>query len=352
MPAPTAGKAQKVRFGAGIRSSVGDELVALGCSRALVLATPQQLDMAMELAAGLNGHVAGIFSGAMMHTPVAVTESALEHACEVGADCFVAIGGSSTTGLSKALALRTGDPQIVIPTTYAGSEATPILGQTKDGAKATLTDPAIRPDVVLYDPELVVSLPKSMTIASALNAMAHAVEALYASDRSDEMTSLAIHGLQSFKDALPRVIDAPEDVEAREKTLRGAHACGSVLGGVGMALHHKLCHTLGGSFDLPHAEIHAAILPHTVHYNSEAVPDLLEPIINIFGGNAPGQALWGFASEVGAVLALKDFGLMESDLDRATDLALTIPYWNPLEITADGIRGLLQNAWSGIAPGA
>lgn len=352
MASPAATKAQKVRFGAGIRRSVGEELAALGRSRALVLATPQQSDTAMELAAGLNGHVAGIFSGAAMHTPVSVTEDALAHAREVDADCYVAIGGGSTTGLGKALALRTGKPQIVVPTTYAGSEATPILGQTEDGVKTTLTDPAILPDVILYDPELVVSLPKAMTVTSSLNAMAHAAEALYAKDRSEESTDLSIEGLEAFRHALPRVMEAPGDVDAREETLRGAYACGAVLGSVGMALHHKLCHTLGGSFDLPHAETHAIVLPHAVHYNAGSVPDLLQPVADIFAGDTPGQALWDFAKSLGAPLALRDLGLSEGDLDRATDLALSKPYWNPREITADGIRGLLQNAWSGTAPGA
>ncbi|MEM8630050.1 MAG: maleylacetate reductase [Pseudomonadota bacterium] len=343
-------KAQKVVFGAGVRHKLGDELNALNCRRALVLSTPQQSDVAMDLAAGLNGHVAGIFSRAAMHTPVDVTEDALAHARDVGADCFVAIGGGSTTGLGKALALRTELPQIVVPTTYAGSEATPILGQTEDGVKTTLTDRRVMPDVILYDPELTISLPVAMTITSGLNAMAHAAEALYAQDRSEASTALAVEGLEAFQRALPKVLEDPSDVSAREDTLRGAYACGAVLGRVGMALHHKLCHTLGGSFDLPHAQTHAIILPHAIHYNEAAVPELLKPVADILGGQAAGQALWDFASDLGAPLALKDLGLEEADLDRATEIALKKPYWNPRDITADGIRALLQDAWAGQRP--
>lgn len=341
---------QKVRFGAGIRTLVGEELVALGCKRALLLSTPQQSGMALDLAAALNGYVAGVYSRAAMHTPVDVTEDALCHADQVQADSFVAIGGGSTTGLSKALALRTGRPQFVIPTTYAGSEATPILGQTENGIKTTLTDPAVLPDVVLYDPELVVSLPAGMTVTSGLNAMAHAAEGLYAKDRSPRSTELAIDGLKAFATGLPKVIATPSDVAAREATQRGAYACGAVLGRVGMALHHKLCHTLGGSFDLPHAETHAIILPHAIAYNEAAVPELLQPVAQIIGGETAGQALWDFAKALGAPLALKDLGLAEADLDRATEIALSKPYWNPREITQDGIRALLQSAWSGEAP--
>ncbi len=344
------GETQTVRFGKGIRHRVNDFLTDLGCERALVLTTPQQSNTALDIAASLNGHVAGIYAKAAMHTPVAVTEDALAHAREVNADCYVAIGGGSTTGLGKALALRTGRPQIVVPTTYAGSEATPILGQTEGGVKTTLTDPAVLPDVILYDPELVVSLPPGLTITSALNAMAHAAEALYAKDRTNETTDLAIDGLRAFRDALPGVVADPTDLDAREQTQRGAYACGAVLGRVGMALHHKLCHTLGGSFDLPHAETHAIVLPHAIHFNAAAVPDLLDPITDLFGGSAPGSSLWEFSKSLGAPLALKDLGLKETDLDKATEIALSKPYWNPRELTADGIRALLQNAWQGSAP--
>lgn len=341
---------QRVLFGAGLRKQLKDEVVNLGCSRALILSTPPQSSSALDIAEELNGLSAGVFSKAAMHTPTAVTEEAVQHAVEVNADCVVAVGGGSTTGLGKAIALRTDLPQIVIPTTYAGSEATPILGQTEDGLKTTLSDPKVLPEVILYDPELVVTLPVGMTVTSALNAMAHAVEALYARDRDEESTKLAISGLTSFAGALPEVLAQPESISAREETLRGAWACGAVLGRVGMALHHKLCHTLGGTFDLPHAETHAIVLPHAAHFNAQAVPELLAPVSELLDDSLPGQAIWKFAKDMGAPMALKDLGVTESDLDRATEIALAKPYWNPREITADGIRTLLQNAWAGVAP--
>jgi len=347
----TEDAAQRLRFGAGIRHRVADELAALGCVRALVLSTPQQADMAMDLAGDIGDRAAGLFTCAAMHTPVAVTEAALAHATAVRADCLVAVGGGSTTGLGKAIALRTGLPQIAIPTTYAGSEATPILGQTENGVKTTLSDPRVLPEVVLYDAELVRSLPLGMTVTSALNAMAHAAEALYARNRSARSTAMAVEGLRAFKAGLPAVLTDPQDTEAREATLYGAWLCGTVLGQVGMALHHKLCHTLGGSFDLPHAETHAVILPHAIGYNAAAVPDLLAPVCAIFGGPAPGRALWDFAAAMGAPTGLRDLGLAETDLDRAADLAVRNPYWNPREVGRDGLRALLQDAWSGHAPG-
>mgnify|MGYP001595418979 CR=1 FL=1 len=344
-------KYQRVLFGVGSRNTVADEVRRLGCSRALILSTPPQSSSALDLAAALNDMSAGVFSRAAMHTPVEVTEDALRHVQEINADCIVAIGGGSTTGLGKAIAYRTDLPQIVIPTTYAGSEATPILGQTEDGVKTTLTDRKVLPEVILYDPELVATLPVGMTVTSALNAMAHAAEALYARDKSEDSSQLAIDGLTSFVKSLPKVMLDPEDLAAREETQRGAWACGAVLGRVGMALHHKLCHTLGGSFELPHAETHAIILPHAIHYNAQAVPGLLAPVTDLLDGSSPGMALWQFAKSMGAPLALRDLGLQAQDLDRVAEIATRNPYWNPREVTANGIRALLEKAWTGEAPG-
>lgn len=342
--------AVRVLFGPSIRHSVRAEVERMGRARALVLATPQQSDAALETAETLGSLAAGVFCKAAMHTPVDVTEEAIAHVKQTGADVLVAIGGGSTTGLGKAIAYRTDLPQIVIPTTYAGSEATPILGQTDKGVKTTLTDPKVLPEVILYDPELVASLPVDMTVTSALNAMAHAAEALYATDRTAQTDALATQGLRAMVEGLPGVLKAPQDLVAREATLRGAWACGTVLGQVGMALHHKLCHTLGGSFDLPHAQTHAVVLPHAIAYNARAAAAELQPICDLLGGENAGAALHQFAQRMGAPLALRDFGLRESDLDRAAELATTKPYPNPHPVTRDDIRTLLQAAWAGDAP--
>lgn len=344
------GAATRVRFGAGIRHEAGAELDRMGLRRALVLTTPQQADTGAEFADMLGDRAAGVFTGAAMHTPVAVSEQATARALDLGADCLLAVGGGSTTGLGKAIALRTDLPQIVIPTTYAGSEATAILGQTEGGQKTTLTSPKVQPEVILYDAELVRSLPPGLTVTSALNAMAHAAEGLYAQNRTPLSTLMALEGLRAFRDALPRVLDAPDNLAARGETLYGAWLCGTVLGQVGMALHHKLCHTLGGSFDLPHAETHAVVLPHAIGYNAAAVPALLAPLAGVFGAAAPGAALHDFAVATGAPLALRDLGLAESDLDRAADLATRNPYWNPRPVERDALRRLLQAAWAGDRP--
>lgn len=342
--------AVRVRFGPGVRHGVAEEVRRLGARRALVLSTPRQADSALAVAEDVGDLVAGVFTRAAMHTPVDVTEDAVAHAREVSADCLIAIGGGSTTGLAKAIAWRTDLPQIVLPTTYAGSEVTPILGQTEDGRKTTLSDPKVRPEVILYDAELVAGLPVPITVTSALNAMAHAAEGLYARDRNPMTTALAVEGLKAFRDALPRVLAAPQDVTARGETLYGAWLCGTVLGQVGMALHHKLCHTLGGSFGLPHAETHAIVLPHALAYNARAVPDQLQPVCAVFGGDNAGTALYDFAGTVGAPRALRDLGLAADDLDRAAGLAVENPYWNPEPVTRDAVRALLGAAWEGAPP--
>lgn len=344
--------AVRVRFGAGVRRAVPEEIMAMGARRALILTTPQQADLAEAFAELCGPLVAGVFTGAAMHTPVEVSEHATAYARDIGADVLVAVGGGSTTGLGKAIALRTDLPQIVVPTTYAGSEATPILGQTENGAKTTLTSNRVQPEVILYDPELVVTLPVSVTVASALNAMAHAAEGLYARDRSPLSVLMAVEGLRAFRDALPMVVSGPADLAARGETLYGAWLCGTVLGQVGMALHHKLCHVLGGSFDLPHSDTHAIILPHAIAYNAATVPDLLAPVTEIFGGPTAGAALHRFAREMNAPLALRDLGLREADLDRATEIATANPYWNPRPVEPAAIRRLLQAAWSGDEPAA
>jgi maleylacetate reductase len=342
----------RVRFGAGVRHKVGEEMAGLGLTRALILTTPQQAGTGAEFAALLGNKSVGVYSGAAMHTPVATSEEATARALELGADCVVAVGGGSTTGLGKAIALRTDLPQIVVPTTYAGSEATGILGQTETGRKTTITTPKVQPEVILYDAELVRTLPVGMTVTSALNAMAHAAEGLYAQNRSPISTLMAIEGLRAFRDALPRVLDNPDDLHARGETLYGAWLCGTVLGTVGMALHHKLCHTLGGSFDLPHAETHSVILPHAIAYNEQAAARELAPVTEIFGGTSPGQALHDFALRMKAPVALRDLGMKEADLDRATEIATQNPYWNPRPIEAGALRHWLGHAWSGTGPTA
>ncbi|QCM10992.1 maleylacetate reductase [Agrobacterium tumefaciens] len=339
----------RIVFGAGSSVDVAEEIHRLGLSRALVLSTPHQKGDAEALAARLGPLAAGVFSNAAMHTPVEVTKRAVEAYRAAGADCVVSLGGGSTTGLGKAIALRTDAAQIVIPTTYAGSEVTPILGQTENGVKTTMRGPEILPEVVIYDAELTLGLPVAISMTSGLNAMAHAAEALYAQDRNPVVSLMAMEGLRAMVEALPGVSAQPQGIKARETALYGAWLCGTVLGAVGMSLHHKLCHTLGGSLDLPHAETHAVLLPHTVAYVEEAVPDLLAPLAALVGGRA-GTGLYDFAARLGAPVSLAALGVRPENLDPMAELATANPYWCPRPIEKTAIRALLQRAFEGARP--
>ncbi len=244
----------RIIFGQVTFSSLPDEIERLGCQRPLIVTTTTRRSEVEGLITHLDRDRLKIFSSAAMHTPVGVTAKALVAFDEMHADCIVAIGGGSSIGLGKAIAYRNAAPQIAIPTTYSGSEVTPILGQTEDGAKTTLRSPEVIPEVVIYDPQLSRQLPLVTSIASGMNAIAHAIEALYAKDRNPISSLIAIDGAAALLEALPSLIDAPDNMIARGKALYRAWLCGTGLGTVAMSLHHKLCHILGGTFDMPHAE--------------------------------------------------------------------------------------------------
>lgn len=339
----------RVIFGSGTITHLAGELETLGCKRVLVLSTPFQKGDAERLAADIGPLAAGVFSNAKMHTPADVTDIAIAAYDAAGADGIVSIGGGSTIGLGKAISWRNKAPHLVVATTYAGSEVTDILGQTEHGVKTTMRDPTIRPETVIYDANLTLGLPISMSVSSGLNAIAHAVEGLYAQDRNPVTSLMAVEAIRALREALPRIVKSPEDVDARSDALYGSWLCGIVLGSVGMSLHHKLCHTLGGTFDLPHAETHAILLPHTAAFNAAAAQDALEPAIALFGGDI-GGGLYDLAAELGAPLALRDLGVTPVDLEKATELAVKNPYWNPREITQSGILDLLTNALNGTRP--
>ena len=340
----------RVIFGSGTVGQVAGEVERLGLSRVLVLSTPEQEGQARDIAALLGGRAAGVFARATMHTPVEVTEAAMAAVRDAAADGVVAVGGGSTTGLGKAIALRTDLPQVVIPTTYAGSEMTPILGETKEGLKTTLRDPKVLPEVVIYDVELTLGLPAGLSAASGMNAIAHAVEALYGRDRNPIVSLMAEEGIAALARSLPAVVADGTDRAARSDALYGAWLCGICLGTVGMALHHKLCHTLGGTFDLPHAQTHTIVLPHAVAYNAPAVPEAMARIARALGGGDPARGLYDLAGRLGAGRALRDIGMPEDGIDRAADLAIANPYWNPRPLDRSALRDLIARAWAGDPP--
>ena len=330
----------RVIFADGAIAQIGAEVARLGCTRPFVIAGAHH-----QIAAGIAA--VGMFGDAAMHTPIGVTLRALAEVQAANADCLVAIGGGSAIGLAKAIALRTDLPQIVVPTTYAGSEATPVLGQTENNVKTTLRDLKVLPEVIIYDVALTMTLPKMMTVTSGLNAMAHAVEALYAPEANPIISSFAMMSIGQFAGALPRLVANGADRQARSEAQLAAYLAGTCLGSVGMGLHHKLCHTLGGTFNLPHAETHSVILPYAVRYNDVARDAMISIAVAMQSDDTAADALRALATKIGAPLSLKELGMPEDGIERAADLASAAPYPNPRAIEREPIRELLANAWAG-----
>ncbi|MEP6961169.1 MAG: maleylacetate reductase [Acidobacteriota bacterium] len=344
----------RVVFGVGAVEHVAEEMDRLGVRKALVLCTAEQWGMAGQIMVLLGDNAVGLFDRAVMHVPVEVAQAARDEAWRVHADCCVAIGGGSTTGLAKAIALTSDLPIIAIPTTYAGSEMTPIWGLTEGGVKRTGRDARVLPKTVIYDPALTLGLPVPLSVTSGINAIAHCVEALYSRDANPIISLMAEDAIAAMARALPAIVKNPGDEEARGRALYGAWLGGVALGAVGMALHHKLCHTLGGSFHLPHAEAHTVVLPHATAYNASEAAGAMARVARALsvGGTVVDAAggLWDLAAALGAPTSLEAIGMQRADLDRAADLASENPYWNPRRITRDGIRALLENAFNGQRP--
>jgi alcohol dehydrogenase class IV len=316
--------------------------------RALVVSTSGHASWAHDAASILGDRAAGVFTGARMHTPTDVTDAAMTIVGDRSIDGIVAIGGGSAIGLSKAIAFRTDLPQIVVPTTYAGSEATALLGERRDGDKRTVRDKRSLPEVVVYDVELTTSLPPRLSVASGMNALAHAMEARYARDVPPLVALLAEEGLYKVGRALPVIVEQPDEAEARTDALYGAWLCGRVLGGAAMALHHRLCHVLGGAFDLPHADTHAILLPHVVTFNRSEAPEAMARAARALDAKDAADALFVLGALAGMPTTLRELGMPESGLDRAADLAVEKPPWNPRAVTRSDVRALLDGAWRGV----
>ncbi len=340
----------RVVFGAGTAAQLAAEVDKLGVRRALVLSTPGRASSVKAITASLGTRFAGLYAKAVMHVPVEVAEDARRVARELGADCCVAVGGGSTIGLGKAIALTSGLPVLAVPTTYSGSEMTPIQGFTEGGLKRTQRDARMLPKTVIYDPELTLGLPSATSAASGMNAIAHCVEALYAKEANPIVSLMAEEGIRALATSLPLIVREPGNVEARSEALYGAWLAGVSLGAAGMALHHKLCHTLGGIWNLPHAETHSIVLPHAARYNRDAAPEAMARIARALGAKDAPAGLYDLEVKLGLKMKLADLGMKAGDLERAARIATEAPYPNPAPVTYDGILALLRNAQRGSVP--
>lgn len=348
--------ASRVVFGVGRRADAAAELTRMGWHRPLLVGSASS-GAGSEVAALLGEVLVGRFEDVVMHVPSEIAERANALAVATGADSIVAVGGGSAIGTAKAVARRTGLPILAVPTTYAGSEMTSIWGETADRRKVTGRDPQVLPKVVIYDPELYASLPTGLSAASGMNALAHLVEGMYAPGVSPLMVTTAREGVIALALGLPRVVTHPHDLESRAQVTYGAWLAGWVLGSTAMGLHHKICHTLGGGFDLPHAACHSAVLPYVVAANSNAASVAmgeLEMALRSAGRDVDhaAGAVWDLRDEIGAPSALADLGLQESAIDEVVRTAIESPPTNPRAVDEGCVRAVLVAAYSGLRPPA
>jgi alcohol dehydrogenase class IV len=342
--------AQRVVFGPGVaRTAVGEEVARVGGSRVLLIVTTSTKDLAASLTKGLD--VVATFDRVRPHVPVEVAAEATELAQRTEAEVLVSVGGGSTTGTAKVIALTTDRPIVAIPTTYSGSEATPVWGRTEAATKITGVDPRVLPRTVVYDPELTLTLPTDLTIASALNAMAHCIDSLWAPRANPILSALATEGISALATAMPALFADGSDLAARSRCLYAAYLAGSTFASAGSGLHHKICHVLGGMFDLPHAQTHAVVLPHVLAFNGAAVPEALQRVGQGLNSSEPIEALLALYDSVNAPRALRDLGMPYEGIESVACIVVdAAPERNPAPVTRSAMTKLLRRAWSGDHP--
>jgi maleylacetate reductase len=346
---------QRVAFGSGeAAANLRREIRNLGASRVMLIAAKAEGDLADTIARDVP--VAVRYDDVVMHVPVEVATRARAAAASNGVDALVSVGGGSTTGLAKAVAMTTGLPIVAVPTTYAGSEATPVWGLTEGAKKTTGVDRKVLPKVIVYDAALTLSLPVDMSVASGLNALAHCVDSLWAPNADPVNAAFAAEGIRSLANGLPKVVADPMDLDGREHALYAAYLSAAAFASAGSGLHHKICHVLGGKYNLPHAQTHATVLPYVLALNGPSAPDAERRIAAAFGGAgfASNRAIDGLVAlkrELNAPHALADYGFTEDSIPEAAAAILpSVPPSNPRQVTVEDLQALLRAAWSGAAP--
>ena len=334
----------RVVFGAGSATRLGEELDALGLRRALLITTPGRSETLGAIRDSLGGRAVGVCDRAALHVPIERVRDALADVARLSPDALIAVGGGSAIGLAKAVAREHHLPIAAVPTTYSGSEMTGIWGVTDGEEKRTGRDAAVAPSLVVYDPLLTLTLPAAVSAASGVNAIAHAVEAMYAADAGPIATSAADQAIRLLAQSLPRIVVRLDDLDARTLAQQGAHAAGVALNLASMGLHHKICHVLGGTFGLPHAETHAAVLPHVVAFNAPEVPLAMDRIAAALGARDAASGLAALNRTLGLTATLADLGLRSGDVNRSAALIVSSSYTNPRPVNESDVRALLLSA--------
>ncbi|MFK7924651.1 MAG: maleylacetate reductase [Bacteroidia bacterium] len=337
-----------VIFARGAYQKVAKILAAY--DRIFIISTERFAQQVQSIIQSLPDKQWELFTEVVQHVPISLVDRCAERLVQSKAEVLLALGGGSAIGLAKALALRTSLPIIAIPTTYAGSEMTNIWGISDEGKKTTGRDPIVQPQAVFYDPDLTQSMPPAIAATSAMNAMAHLVEALYAFDRNPISSHLSVLGIQKLLSGM-QILAAEGKLSdtANESLLFGAYLAGKALGEVSMALHHKAAHVLGGSFGLEHAKVHTVLQAYVLEYQWEGLSSLIQQEFETaFDHPYPPRALQSIAQNMGAPTSLKDIGFDANDIDAAVEIMLQKPYPNPVPLERERLRRMLQNAFEGV----
>jgi maleylacetate reductase len=341
----------RVVLGRGALDAVPAEVDRIGARRLLLVGGGRSSAEALaRLRAGLGDRVAAVAGEVAAHVPEENAQAAIAQATAAGCDGVVSLGGGSATGLGKVVA-RAGDiPLLAVPTTYAGSEMTPIWGMTVAGRKTTGRDPRALPRTVVYDPDLCAGMPASLAAASGMNAMAHCAEALWSARRNPMTSALAAEGARRLVGALPRAVDDPSDVGAHAENLVGACLGGTSLAQTGTGVHHRTCHVLAGDWGLPHAETHAVVLPWAAALVAMREPDAAQPLRSLLGGNGLAAGLYAFARRLGLPSSLRELGLPQADIDEAVRRVVEALREDPFGSDADAVRHMVLGGWRGDVP--
>lgn len=341
---------QRVRFGSGQAAGhLAAEVERLNARNVMVIAGGRERELAERVADSIP--VKAWHSDVVMHVPMETAEKARQAAADNNVDLLVSVGGGSTTGLAKAIALTSDIPIVAVPTTYAGSEATNVWGLTEAARKTTGVDDRVLPETVIYDSELTLSLPVELSVASGLNGMAHCIDSLWAPKADPINAALAGEGIRALSNGLPKIVADPQDIVGRDQALYGAYLSAVSFASAGSGLHHKICHVLGGTFDLPHAQTHATVLPYVLAFNAPQAPEAEDRAAAAFGTGTALEGLEKLRQQVDAPQRLSDYGFTADGISEAVEVTLEkVPANNPREVTADNLTALLTAALNGEDP--
>ena len=340
----------RVIFASGALSQVVNEIAHLNKKRILLISDESAATHATRLQTELGALVIHWVNHVVVHVPDDFSSPIADLVRREEIDLVLTIGGGSATGLGKIIALDCSIDLLAIPTTYAGSEMTSIWGRTHSNEKTTGRNPAVLPKTTIYDPELTLSLPYLVSVNSGMNAIAHAVEALYSPEVTSEIKAAALDGIRIFAAGLRGIRENINNLNARTDLLRGSMLCGFALNNSTMGIHHKICHTLGGMFDLPHAPMHSAVLPWAVQYNQDFATTQLNEVAEVLSARSAAEGLWDLANEVGAQTSLQELGYPLEKSEEVATVISSAKYVNPRPFNHDGILELLSNAYKGSRP--